>query len=108
MDFGAYNQALECYQIILKQDVFYLPDSDELASDYNNIGLCLGLVATTSNTAEKRLDSFTRAMASLREAERRYRRVNNLPGLISCLTNQYILLNDMHRRPESARNFLNR
>jgi hypothetical protein len=102
MDFAAYSQAADCYKVVLTQDNFFQKDSLTVASDYNNIGVCLGLAATITGDQKKKKLFFSEAIENMKEAERRLRELNNKKALFNCLVNQYTLLQDMHDNVAAA------
>jgi tetratricopeptide (TPR) repeat protein len=96
MDKSAYSQAADCYKIVLKQDEYFHPNSLLTAIDLNNIGVSYALAGTTTKEADKKAEQFSLALSNLKDAEQRLRNLKDDDALLDCLTNQYILLNDMH------------
>jgi tetratricopeptide (TPR) repeat protein len=95
VDLSDLNQAIYCYQSVLKYDRLTKPISlRHIARDLNNLGLVYYLRSCTASDTNNRLGDQRLALSYYREGEKSFTELGLNDNLYANLINQYLLLQD--------------
>jgi hypothetical protein len=102
VDLSDFNQALYCYQAVLKYDQLTKPISTRrIARDMNNLGLVYYLRSCTASDTTKRVADREQAVHNYKTAEKEFLAQGLNDDLYANLMNQYLLMQDSGDKKEA-------